>query len=266
MSGHPESASTASGSPLRQLPERVRHPGSLLSADILRKLRPAKIRNALRRRRFEWSLDRLRLAPVPGLVDLGSDYGGWTLPGALIGDGWTCYSAGAGGDVSFDLELIHRFNANVRSIEPVDEFVRSAAEDAAGEPRFTAVHAAVATNDGPLRMQLSHDARSHSVSSAELYESSNYVEMPGRTLPSLMQELGDIEIQLLKLDLEGAEYEVLPTLRLNELGVKVLAVQLHHAGSLRQARALLATLHREGYEPVACRAPVKLTFARSDLL
>ena len=81
-----------------------------------------------------------------------------------------------------------------------------------------------------------------------------------------MDELGDDRIDLLKLDIEGAEYEVLPTLDLRELGVKVFAVQLHHNGSVRQARALVARLREQGYEPVACRPAVKLTFALRELL
>jgi len=48
--------------------------------------------------------------------------------------------------------------------------------------------------------------------------------------------------------------------------VKVFAVQLHHTGSVRDARRLIAELADQGYEPVACRSAVKLTFAHIDLL
>jgi hypothetical protein len=50
------------------------------------------------------------------------------------------------------------------------------------------------------------------------------------------------------------------------MGVKVFAIQLHHTGSVRKARRLIADLRRSGYEPVACRPSVKLTFVRADLL
>ena len=58
----------------------------------------------------------------------------------------------------------------------------------------------------------------------------------------------------------------MPALDLCALGVRVLAVQLHHTGSVGRARALIAQLRESGYEPVACRPPVKLAFARADLL
>lgn len=232
----------------------------------LRKLRPAKIRRALRRRYFEQVVSRSRRVPAPGMVDLGTPYGGWIVPGGLIEPAWTCYSVGAGGDIGFDLELCRRFDATVRAFEAVPSLVEQAVADGAGEPRFSAHHAAVATRDGPLRMQLSHDAQSSSVSSAGLYESDRYVEVPGRTLESLMAELGDEHIDLLKLDIEGGEYELMRRLDPRALGVKILAVQLHHTGSVREARALIDGMRAAGYRLVGCRPAVKLTFALADML
>lgn len=230
------------------------------------KLRPAKLRAALYRRAFERVLSATPLKGAPGLLDLGSAYGGWTVPEGLIGEGWTCYTVGAGGDISFDLALIERYGATVRAFDAVEEYVLESRAKAAGEPRFSAHHAAIALADGPLRMQVTHDSQSRSVSSAGLYKSEQYVELPGRSVPSLMAELGDRQIDLFKLDIEGGEYEVIPALDLRALGVKVFATQLHHTGSISGARGLVKHLRAQGYEPVACRPVVKLTFARSELL
>lgn len=235
-------------------------------AHSLRNLRPAKIRNAVRRRRFEYQVPRLKFSDAPGLTDLGTSYGGWTVPVALVKASWMCYCVGAGGDVSFDLELIRQCGVRVRAFDPVPEYVERAHEQAAGEPRFSVLRVAIATSDGPLRMQVTHDPRSHSVSSAGLYESGDFIEVAGRTLPSLMIEFGDERIDLLKLDIEGAEYDLLPTIDLRALGVKVFATQLHHTGSVSEARGLIVRLHEQGYEPVACRSSVKLAFAQRELL
>lgn len=236
------------------------------TSTVVSKLRPAKVRRAVRRRWFERRLERTPLRPTAGVVELGSSYGGWKMPGDLIESSWLCYGVGAGGDVSFDLELIERYGLTVRVFDAVAEFVDQAIEQAAGDPRLSAHQAVVAPRDGPVRMQRSHDPRSRSVSSAGLYESDSFIELPGRTIESLMAELGDERVELLKLDIEGAEYEVLPTLDLPALGVKVFATQLHHTGSVSQAQALIEGLRRQGYEAVACRPAVKLTFASSELL
>jgi FkbM family methyltransferase len=231
------------------------------------KLRPEKIRNASRRRWFEHQLERLPLRDAAGIVQLGDPhYGSWVIPAAAIEPSWVCYSVGAGGNVEFDLELIARYGVTVRSFDAVADYVREAEQSAAGEPRFSAHHAAIAAVDGPVRMQVTHDPQSQSVSPAGLYESDRFVELPGRSLRSLMQELGDERIDLLKLDIEGGEYELLPKLDLRSLGVKVFATQLHHTGSVQEARSLIAGLADQGYEPVACKPVVKIAFAHRDLL
>jgi FkbM family methyltransferase len=224
------------------------------------------VRSALRRRWFEHQVPRTPLRSVTGLIDLGSSYGGWTLPGDLIEPSWTCYLVGAGGDISVDLELIRRYGVKVRSFDAVADCVERARADGDGEPRFSAHRAAIAVEDGPIRMQVTHDPQSQSVSAARLYDSHNFIELPGRTLTSLMAELGDEQIDLLKIDIEGSEYELLPTLDLRALGVKVFAAQLHHNGSVADARNLIARLREQGYDAVACRPAVKLTFARRDLI
>jgi len=232
----------------------------------LLKLRPAKVRSAARRRWFEYQLPKIPLRSISGLVDLGSDYGGWRLPGGLIEPSWTCYTVGAGGDISVDIELAQRYGATVRSFDAVVDYVDRARSQANGEPLLSTHHAAIATEDGPIRMQITHDPNSKSVSAAQLYDSHKFIELPGRTLPSLMAELGDEQIDLLKLDIEGSEYEVLPTLDLPSLGVKVFATQLHHNGSVADARKLIARLSEQGYDPVTCRPAVKFTFVRRDLI
>lgn len=230
------------------------------------KVRPAKVRSALLRRWFERRVPRVT-AYRPGLEteELGTPYGGWIMPRGVIEPGWTCYCVGVGADISFDLALVREHGVTVRAIEPVEQFVDQARREAAQEPRFSAHHAAIAAADGPLRMQRSHDPQSHSVSAAQLYDTAEFIEFPGRTLSSLMAELGDEKIDLLKLDIEGLEYELVPQFDLRALGVKVFATQLHHTGSVGDAKRLIAGLKDQGYAPVGCRPAVKITFVREDM-
>src|SRR6202035_1338681 len=117
----------------------------------LAKLRPAKVSSALRRRWFESQVPRLALREIPGIVGLGSSYGGWAVPGDLIQPSWICYLVGAGGDVSFDLDLVHRYRVTSRAFDAVEDYVERAREQAGDEPRFSAHHAAIAAEDGPIR-------------------------------------------------------------------------------------------------------------------
>lgn len=226
--------------------------------------RPAKLRGAVHRREFEWRLGRLALEPLAGLEDVGTSYGGWTIPTPWVDDTWTCYSIGAGADVSFDTELVRRFGARVRSIEPVETYVRLAAEAGQGLDRFSAHRAAIAPADGVVTMQRSHEAVSESLSAASLYDSSSVVEVPARSVPSLMREFGDARVDLLKIDVEGLEYELIPQFALLEWGVQILTFQVHHNRGVRDVHRLLHGLREQGFRLVANRPTLKLTLVRGD--
>ena len=228
----------------------------------LRKLRPAKIRSALRRRVFEWRLGRLRIDGGPRTIELGSAYGGWKIPEGSVVEGDVCYCIGSGGDISFDLELIRRYGAIVRAVDPVEAHGAEALHAAGGEPRFTFWCAALTTRDGPIRMQTHHEPNSRSLSAAGLYDADEWVEVEGRTLESLMRDCGDDHIDLLKVDVEGIEYDLVPTLDLAALGVSVFAIQLHHTGTVGDAMRLIQRVERQGFRLVAERPTLKLTFAR----
>lgn len=197
-------------------------------------------------------------------MELGSAYGGWRIPDGAVGQGDICYCIGAGGDVSFDRELIDRYGVVVRAIDPVKEYGEEAVRQVADDSRFSFRVVALATRDGPIRMQPHHERSSASLSAAGLYDTDQWTEVPGLTLASLMREFGDDHIDLLKLDLEGLEYEVVPTLDLVALGVRVFALQLHHTGSVRQATRLIEQVRRQGFRLVAERRVAKLAFARAQ--
>lgn len=206
----------------------------------------------------------MALAPAPPMEDMGTAYGGWMMPTEMIDANWLCYSVGAGADISFDLELMDRYNATIRSIDPVEPYVTLARQAAGDRPRFSAYQAAITTADAPIRMQITHDPGSRSLSAARLYDSDRFFEVPGRRLESLMAEFGDDHIDLLKLDVEGSEYEIIPTLDFRALGIKLFGTQLHHSGSVSQARALIEAMRNQGYDPVAIRPVLKITFIRRD--
>ncbi len=236
------------------------------SKPALSKLRPAKVRSGIARRRFEWQVGRIPVSGRGRPVSFGTAYGGWMVPTALIEPGWICYCFGAGNDISFDLELIEHFDVHVQSVEPVEQYVSEAREAAAGEPRFAIYRAALATHDGPVRMQRTHNPEGLALSSANLFDSDHFIEVPGRTLASLANELGHNHIDLLKFDIEGAEYEVVPRLDLDALGIKALAFQVHHNGGTRAARRLIEHLDEHGFELIGMRPTLKLAFARRELL
>jgi len=198
--------------------------------------------DAIRRRVFERSLRLLPIEQVGPLIRLGSDWGGWMIPD-VIGESSVAYCAGAGGDISFDLELLSR-GATVRAIDPSRVFRDKALAAAEGNPRFTFHQVALAANDGTLTMYGTVGADGV-MSAGNVYRTTEARQVPARSLISLMREAGDNRIDLLKLDIEGSEYDVLESLSPAALGVQVLCVELHHTSSPVRARRLLKRLNAD---------------------
>jgi FkbM family methyltransferase len=200
---------------------------------------------AVRRRALLWRLGRLA-APDPAVPTeyLGTDYGGWAVPRDVIRPGWVCYCAGAGIDISFDLALAQRFGCEVVTLDPTDESADHVARAAAGEPKLRFEQVAVWSSDGELRMYRAADPAHQTLSADDLQRTDRATTVAARSLPSLMRELGHERIDLLKLDVEGAEYELLDLVAGGQLGVSVLCVEMHPtrgiAPAVRAFRALLA--------------------------
>jgi FkbM family methyltransferase len=179
-------------------------------SSALVKASTTRINSAVRRRWFARGLAQVAIDARDDLVHLGTDYGGWVVPADLIEPDWLCYCVGIGHDASFDFELMTRYGVRVRAFDPFDLFCRRAEEQAPAGSRYS-VHAVVlSSHDGPLEMFGRQDEERGSVSAANLYRASTSFTRPGRTMASLMHEFGDDQVQLLKLDIEGSEYEVLP--------------------------------------------------------
>lgn len=213
---------------------------------------PWKLAYALRRRTMLAALTvATPLRPRAHMERLGSDYGGWTVPIDLVEPGWTCLCAGAGIDVSFDLALAQRFGATVITVDPTDES-REHVSRVDGERQLRFVQAALWRENGELQMFLAADPQHRTLSSDDLQRTGRSVRVPARNLASF----GSID--LLKLDIEGAEYDVLPTVGPD---IRVLCVEMHPTRGLRAAIRAVHALRLSGFELVACHG-TDFTFMR----
>ena len=115
-------------------------------------------------------------------------------------------------------------------------------------------------------MQRTHNPEGLALSSANLFDSEHFIEVPGRTLASLANDVGHNHIDLLKFDIEGAEYEVVrgSTSCTRNQGAR-LSGRTTTRGT-RAARRLIERLDERGFELIGMRPTLKLAFARRELL
>jgi FkbM family methyltransferase len=223
--------------------------GSLSS--LARSARPRTAAEKIRNR-IEW-LRFARLVPVSAngpVVWLGSGYGGYVVPDGVVSSDWICYSAGLGEDITFELELIRRHGCSVFAFDPTPGAVAHVEPIAETTPHLHFLPYALWTDDSTQRFYKPREEAHVSHSLANLQGTMSYIDVPCRSIPSLMAELGHDRVDLLKLDIEGAEYDVLDSLLETAVRPQVLCVDFHRVESVEAMAAGVRRLCASGYRPV----------------
>ena len=198
-------------------------------------------------------VDRAALFSPKKLQCFGTPYGGWIIPVDFrLSAESTCYSAGAGEDISFDCALVQRFHCLMRLIDPTpraiqhfnnlkdavklgkqfpinhseEEFYRIGSEDL---ERILFLPVGLADQDTELKFYMPKNPTHVSCSIANLQKTENYFTAPCLRLANIMQQQGDVSIDLLKIDIEGAEYGVIQDLIASNLLPRLLLVEFDEA-------------------------------------
>ena len=189
--------------------------------------------------------------PTLGLEKIGSGYGGWIVPTGAIRSDWTCYCAGVGEDITFDLGLIDRFGCAVFAFDPTPRAVAHVAAVAADEPRFHFLPVGLWSEDTTLRFFAPRNPAHVSHSVVNLQHTKTYFDAPCRSLPGLMDELGTERIDLLKLDIEGAEHEVVRSMLERGIRPTVVCMEIDQPVKPLAFWRTVRRVRRAGYVLVA---------------
>jgi len=181
---------------------------------------------------------------------LGSSYGGWTVCPEGLHRGSVAYSFGIGKDITFDLELIRRFGVTVHAFDPTPESI----DWLRGQklPVEFVPHAyGLAAHDGTARFHPPENPQhvSHSMVHRGRPRAPS-IEAPVHRLGTITAMLGHTRIDLLKMDIEGAEYEALEDLLRSGNHVPQLLVEFHHRFpgiGIKSTRSTIAALNASGY-------------------
>lgn len=194
--------------------------------------------------------------PRDDLQKFGSGYGGWVIPTSLLSPSSICYCVGVGEDISFDMALIETFKTPVFAFDPTPRALRYVQAKAGDVPNYHFLDVGVWSEDRLMRFYKPRDQNHVSYSVVNLQNTSDFIEANFRSLPSLMAELGHNRIDLLKLDVEGAEYEILKHILQEGLQIEILCVEFDVFTSTQmvtqilRASQMLRKLRRGGYTVV----------------
>lgn len=182
-------------------------------------------------------------------LHLGTTYGGYAVVPAALGPDSLVYSFGVGEDASFDLALIDRFGSTVHAFDPTPRS-RAWVDAQSWPPQFHFHPLGVAGTDGTLTLHAPPDPTHVSYSPVARKGSAEVVEVPVRTVRTLMAELGHDRLDLLKADIEGAEYDVIADLLAHGPHPGQLLLEFHHhlpTIPLSRTKQAIADLRAAGY-------------------
>jgi FkbM family methyltransferase len=162
-------------------------------------------------------------------LELGVANGAWCVcPDGLSAES-VVYSFGIGKDISFDLALIARFQAAVHAFDPTP-LAKSWIQGQALPAEFVYHDYGIAAHDGLLAFHAPKNPDSAHFTPVARYRDTSrpQVEAPVKTLKTILGLLGNERVDVLKLDIEGGEYDVIDNILAEQLPIRQLLVEFHH--------------------------------------
>jgi FkbM family methyltransferase len=158
----------------------------------------------------------------------GSDSCGWYIMTTDIGRDSIIYSFGIGEDASFDTALAERFGLTVHAFDPTPRSIEWIKQQAFSD-RFVLHECGLSSFDGTASFNPPEnpDHVSHTLLNRPS-TSDRAISVPVKKLATIMKELGHARIDVMKMDIEGAEYDVLEDISKCGIRPRQILVEFHH--------------------------------------
>jgi FkbM family methyltransferase len=236
------------------------------------------------------------LTPLKDIIQLGTKVHGYFIPENFLNSSSLCYCVGAGEDISFDTELVHHFGCDVVILDPAPEginhfnLLKSKIENHESlslnnlETKFTYrikkdqlsklkfIELGVWTEATMIKFYKPNIGDYYVSHSIELFkEHGEYIEVPVDRLSNIMKSQGHTSIDLLKLEIEGAEYKVIETIVEDKLDIKIILVEydeVYHCKGLDYLKRIKKSselLLDNGYKIAHSTDMFKRLFVRNDV-
>lgn len=168
------------------------------------------------------------------------------------------YSLGLSTNIEFDLNLIAKFGVEIHGFDPTPESVSWIRQQSLP----TAFHhhpIAIGGHNGEMVFEFpdKDGACARAITQPSTHSTGHplpaTLSVPCRRLPSIAKELGHDRIALLKMDIEGSEYEVLDDLFDSGMDVGQILVEFHHRFpelKLEQTKTAVRRLRECGFKMI----------------
>lgn len=177
---------------------------------------------------------------------IGTAYGAWPVPTILRNACPLVYSFGVGEDVSWDVGCIERYGWTVFAFDPTPRCLTWIGQQQL-PPSFRFEPLGLGAVNGFLPFTAPAEAAHVSY---HMRQHAEAVQCPVETLETIMRRHGHGRLNLLKMDIEGSEYEVIGALDSLRWKPDFLFVEFHHrlyGFTMADTRRALKALRSYGY-------------------
>lgn len=184
--------------------------------------------------------------------------GGWWYNNSELTDNSLVYSLGVGDDIEFDLTLIRDHDLSVHAFDPTPNSEHMLAER---ELPDNFIFHAYAISDQNSELKFYPRRKRSGEHSTVMYtllpdpdSEAQAISVPSYTLSTVAAQLKHTNIDLLKIDIEGAEYAVIEGLLASELRPQQILVEFHHRFAnigVEKTRQAVDSLRKAGYKLIA---------------
>jgi len=179
----------------------------------------------------------------------------WTICPTGLKAQSVVYSGGVGTDISFEHELVRRFGCNIVLLDPSPTGVKTMARPENSIPQLKFSPLALCASTGKLKM--APPVPGGDSWSAQRNDNAT-LEVASTDLSTLMRQNGHSHIDLLKIDIEGCEYEVIDDILRRRIPVRQICADFDYdriAGASRgKAIRAMLKLAARGYKLISYEA------------
>ncbi len=183
-------------------------------------------------------------------LEFGNDGANWTFIPEYLDKNSIVYSFGVGEDISFDLELINKFDLQIHAFDPTPKSIKWVASQKT--PANLILHQyGLSDKNGEVIFYPPKNPNHVSATlldRPEIKENAYKVEV--KNIVTILKELNHNNIDLLKIDIEGAEYNVIDNIIDSKININQLLIEFHHRFAnvgMQQTKDAVIKLNKAGY-------------------
>ena len=187
-------------------------------------------------------------------ITYGNRFADWTFCPDGLDEHSVIYSFGVGEDVSFDLRLMEHFHLEVHGFDPSPRSIEWVGKKELPE-KFHFYPYGLAASDGSITFSEPAEANIHSLKITDPKETGSSAlkthQLPVHRLPTIIQMLGHDRIDILKMDIEGAEYDVIEDIIRSQVPIYQVLIEFHHRFAnlgIGKTREAISQLNKAGYK------------------